>query len=346
MRNMIEEKPILAITMGDPAGVGPEIIAKALSREESRREARLLVVGDGAIMERAVELTGVSLRIARVREPWETGDDPEVLYLMDLENVEREQFEYGKLSPMCGRAAYEAIERAIELALAGEVAANVTAPINKEALKLAGINYAGHTEIYADKTGTADYAMMLVHEGLHVVHVSTHVSLREACDLVSRERVEKVGLLAQEALQRLGVAKPRIAVAGLNPHAGENGMFGREELEEIRPALDALRESGVDAVGPLSPDTLFPRAVAGEYDCVVVMYHDQGHIPLKLLGFRYDSGTGSFADVKGVNVTLGLPIVRTSVDHGTAFDRAGTGEANEASQVEAIRYALRLSGRR
>ena len=340
---MAGKKPILAITMGDPAGVGPEIIAKSVSRAESGRDARLLIVGDGTIMERAIEITGVSLRIERVTHAGDTGDEDGLLYLLDLANVESEQFEHGKLSPMCGRAAYEAIERAIELALAGEVAANVTAPINKEALKLAGINYAGHTEIYADKTGTTDYAMMLVHEGLHVVHVSTHVSLREACDLVTRERVETVVLLAQEALQRLGVAKPRIAVAGLNPHAGENGMFGREELEEIIPALEALRERGVDAVGPLSPDTLFPRAAAGEYDCVVVMYHDQGHIPLKLLGFRYDSGSGGFADVKGVNITLGLPIVRTSVDHGTAFDRAGTGEANEASQVEAIRYALRLS---
>jgi 4-hydroxythreonine-4-phosphate dehydrogenase len=342
---MAEEKPILAITMGDPAGVGPEIIAKALSRRESRGDARLLVVGDGGVMERAIEVTGVNLRIERVADPGRTGDRADTLYLLDLRNVERGGFEYGKLSPACARAAYEAIERAIELSLAGEVAGNVTAPINKEALQLAGINYAGHTEIYADKTGTTDYAMMLVHQGLHVVHVSTHVSLREACDLVTRERVEKVVLLARDALRRLGAARPKLAVAGLNPHAGENGMFGREELEEIVPALEAMRERGIDVLGPISPDTLFPRAAAGEYDCVIAMYHDQGHVPLKLLGFRYDAESGGFADVKGVNVTLGLPIVRTSVDHGTAFDRAGTGTANEASQVEAIRYAARLCKR-
>ena len=337
-----EQRPILALTMGDPAGVGPEIIVKALALPEAREEARLLVVADGEVIERAVEIVGSPLRIQRVGHPGETGEDPKVLYLYDLDNVDRESFSYGELSPMCGRAAYESIERAIEFATTGEVEANVTAPINKEALKLAGIDYAGHTEIYADKTGTRDYAMMLVHEGLHVIHVSTHVSLREACDLVSRERVGKVVDLADQALRHLGVTEPRIAVAGLNPHAGENGMFGREEIEEIQPALEEARARGINAIGPLPPDTLFPRAAGGEYDCVVVMYHDQGHIPLKLLGFRYDSGTGGFTDVKGVNVTLGLPIVRTSVDHGTAFDRAGTGEANEASEVEAIRYAAKL----
>ena len=336
-------KPVLAITMGDPAGVGPEIIAKAASHGESRAEARLLVVGDGEIMERAVAVTRSPLTVRRVTEAAETGDDPGVLYVLDLANVERDRFCYGELSPMCGRAAYESVERAIELALRGEVAGTVTAPINKEALKLAGVQYPGHTEIFADKTGTSDFTMMLVHEGLHVVHVSTHVPLREACDLVTRSRVQKVLELGQEALKRLGIEGPRLAVAGLNPHAGENGLFGREELDEIIPAIEAARRRGIDARGPLSPDTLFPRAAAGEFDCVVAMYHDQGHIPLKLLGFRYDPAAGGFTEVKGVNVTLGLPIVRTSVDHGTAFDRAGTGEADEASQVEAIRYAAKLA---
>lgn len=341
-----EEQPILAITMGDPGGVGPEIIVKALESTEARQDARLLVVGDAGTMKTAVETVGSSLKIERVEEPRETGDDRGVLYLYDLNNVNQDQFAFGKLSALCGRAAYEAIDKAIEFAKAGEVAANVTAPINKEALKLAGLDYAGHTEIYAEKTGTRDYAMMLVHEGLHVIHVSTHVSLRKACDLVSRERVGKVVDLTEQTLRRLDVSEPRIAVAGLNPHAGENGMFGREEIEEIAPAIEEARNRGINAVGPLPPDTLFPRAAAGDYDCVVAMYHDQGHIPLKLLGFRYDSAAGGFTDVKGVNVTLGLPIVRTSVDHGTAFDKAGTGEANEASQIEAIRYAARLSRRR
>ncbi len=336
-------RPIIANTMGDPAGIGPEIIAKALAHAELRTMARFLVVGDRTIMERAVALTGVALNVVTVPRPSDTGNDPGTLYLHDLGNLNHSAFEYGRLSGFCGQAAYEAIESAISLALDGSVEATVTAPINKEALKLAGIPYAGHTEIFADKTGTADYAMMLVHDSLRVVHVSTHLSLREACDRVTEERVARVIGLADEAVRRFGIRTPSIAVAGLNPHAGENGLFGREEIEQIAPAIRAARSGGMKIVGPLPPDTLFPRAAAGEYDCVVVMYHDQGHIPLKLLGFTYDKSAEGFTDVKGVNITLGLPIIRTSVDHGTAFDKAGTGVASETSIVQAIRYATQLT---
>ncbi|MEE8440325.1 MAG: 4-hydroxythreonine-4-phosphate dehydrogenase PdxA [Spirochaetia bacterium] len=338
-------QPIIAITMGDPAGIGPEVVVKALAHPEPRTTARFLVVGDRRIVERAVALTGAGLEVVPVTDAAAVSDDSSILYLFDLDNVDHTAFEYGRLSAVCGRAAYEAIDTVISLAMDRLVDATVTAPINKEALRLAGIPFAGHTEIFADKTGTGDYAMMLVHDSLRVVHLSTHVSLREACDRVSRDRVTRVIHLAHVAVKRLGVATPRIAVAGLNPHAGENGLFGREEIEQIAPAVEAVRAEGIEVVGPLAPDTLFPMAAAGDYDCVVVMYHDQGHIPLKLLGFTYDRSAG-FTDVQGVNITLGLPIIRTSVDHGTAFDKAGTGTASETSMVQAIHYATQLAHHR
>jgi 4-hydroxythreonine-4-phosphate dehydrogenase len=236
-----------------------------------------------------------------------------------------------------------AIDAAISLAMDSAVGAVVTAPINKEALRLANIDYAGHTEIFAHKSATRDYAMLLVHDQFRVAHVSTHLSLREACDAVTSERVGRVIELVHDALSRLGLQAPRIAVAGLNPHAGENGLFGREELEQIDPAVQNARSRGLLVEGPLPPDTVFARAASGAFDCVVAMYHDQGHIPVKMLGFAFDAESGSPAQVRGINVTLGLPIVRTSVDHGTAFDLAGRGVASEASMVEAMRYAVLLA---
>ena len=348
--NSQNDLPVIALTMGDPAGVGPEIIAKALTHRELRAMARFLVIADRAVMERAVAVTGAGLESVPVgADPavgadLAVGADPSALYLWDLGNVDQQTFAYGRLSAECGRAAFESIETAIRLALDGQVAATVTAPINKEALQLAGIRHAGHTEIFADRTGTRDYAMMLAHDSFRVVHVSTHVSMRDACDAVTKERVGRVIRLAHDAVRALGIESPRIAVAGLNPHAGENGLFGREELDQIGPAVDSAAAHGMDVRGPFPPDTLFPRAAAGEFDCVVAMYHDQGHLPVKMLGFAYDHVAGSFTDVRGVNITLGLPIIRTSVDHGTAFDRAGTGTASETSMVEAIRYAALLAG--
>ena len=242
-----------------------------------------------------------------------------------------------------GEAAYRYVEKAIALAMAGEVDATVTNAFNKEAVNLAGHRFSGHTEIYAHYTGTERYTMMLAHGDLRVVHVSTHVSLREACDRVKKARVLEVIGIAHRACRELGIEAPVIGVAGLNPHSGEHGLFGREEIEEIIPAIEAARAMGMRVEGPVPPDTVFSKARGGWYDIVVAMYHDQGHIPLKLLGFVYDRDAGRWDAVEGVNITLGLPIVRVSVDHGTAFDQAGTGAASELSLINAIDYAIRLA---
>ena len=228
----------------------------------------------------------------------------------------------------------------------GKVDATVTNPLNKEAMNLAGHHFSGHTEIYAYYTGTEHYTMMLAHKDLRVVHVSTHVSLREACDRVKKDRVLEVISIADKACRDMGIAKPRIGVAGLNPHCGEGGLFGREEIDEITPAIEAARTAGINAQGPIPPDTIFSKAIGGWYDIVVAMYHDQGHIPLKVVGFVYDREKQSWSAVEGVNITLGLPIIRTSVDHGTAFDQAGTGKANELSLKNAIEYAVRFAANR
>jgi 4-hydroxythreonine-4-phosphate dehydrogenase len=253
--------------------------------------------------------------------------------VLDLANVDADRLERGQVSPEAGQAAYEYIQRAVRLALEGEAAGVVTAPINKEALHAAGVPYAGHTEMLAALCGVKDVAMLLVSGKLRVSHVSTHVSLRQAVERVNVERIMQVVGLTHEALRRTGLATPRIALAGLNPHAGEGGLFGNEESDIISPAVEAARAEGMDVAGPYPPDSVFLRASQGEFDAVVAMYHDQGHIPIKLLGFY-----------EGVNVTLGLPIVRTSVDHGTAFDIVGTGRADERSLVAALRLAAQMGG--
>jgi 4-hydroxythreonine-4-phosphate dehydrogenase len=231
----------------------------------------------------------------------------------------------------------------IELAQRGAIAATVTAPIHKEALVAAGHKFPGHTEIFAHFTGTSDFTMMLAAGPLRVVHVSTHVSLRQACDAVTRERVLKVIELAHDACRRLGIERPTVGVAGLNPHASDGGLFGDEERLHIIPACEAARATGIDVEGPQPPDTFFAKAVGGAYDICVAMYHDQGHIPVKCQGFKYDAKSRAWTSVNGINVSLGLPIIRTSVDHGTAFDQAGKGTASDASLLDAIEYAARLS---
>ena len=242
-----------------------------------------------------------------------------------------------------GLAAYNCVAAAIRCALEGTVDGTVTGPVNKEALQSAGVKYAGHTEIYASLTGTRDYAMMLADKDFRVVHVSTHVSLRKACDLVTEERVYQTILLAWEAMGCLGIPSPRIGVAGLNPHAGEGGLFGDEEILHIAPAIRRAVSEGIPAEGPIPPDSAFARARGGQYDVMVAMYHDQGHIPIKTAGYLMDRKTGRWKAMSGVNITLGLPIIRTSVDHGTAFDQAGKGTASDKSMVEAIRYAAMMS---
>ncbi|MDP9487824.1 MAG: 4-hydroxythreonine-4-phosphate dehydrogenase PdxA [Actinomycetota bacterium] len=324
--------PLVAVTMGDPAGIGPEIIARAFADPDFRRENRALVVGDAGILERAIRLLGLPLQANPVAEPEDAGFEPgtvDVLTETDLP----EDLPFGELDPRAGDAAFRYVERATELAGAGRVAAIATAPLNKEAMHLAGHKYPGHTEILAELTGTKDYAMMLVTDELKVIHVSTHVSLREAIERARPERELAVIRLAEESLRKLGYERPRIAVAGLNPHAGENGLFGTEDAEQIAPAVAAAVEEGMDATGPWPPDTVLMRARRGEFDVVVVQYHDQGHIPVKLMGFD-----------TGVNVTVGLPFFRTSVDHGTAFDIAGTGKADPASLRAALDLARTLAG--
>jgi len=334
-------KPILGVTMGDPAGAGPEIVVMALSRREIRALCAPLVIGDAATMKAAVEITGVPSAIRVIGKPEEAAFKEGVIEVLDLKNVDVDRLVRGRVDPMAGKAAFDYIRRAVELALKGEIDAMVTGPINKEALNKAGYHYSGHTEILAELCDVKDVAMMLVAGELRVSHVTTHVSLREACDLVKKERVLKVIQLTHDALQQMGIAERRMAVAGLNPHAGEEGLFGREEIEEIEPAVEEAQRLGLDAAGPIPADTVFFRATRGHeigkglFDAVVAMYHDQGHIPIKLLGF-----------VEGVNVTLGLPIIRTSVDHGTVFGKAGKGTANPTSMIEALKLGARMAGSR
>ncbi|WP_444659446.1 4-hydroxythreonine-4-phosphate dehydrogenase PdxA [Caproiciproducens sp. R2] len=338
--------PILGITMGDPSGIGPEITVKALMHEKLYSICRPVIIGDAEVMKKAAGLVGAGqIAVHPVSRVEDSCFRFGTMDVYDLNNVQTEKLKYGKVSAMSGKAAFECVKKVIELALSHEVDATVTNPLNKEAMNLAGFHYSGHTEIYAELTGTRDYAMMLADGDLRVAHVSTHVSLRTACDRVKKDRVYRVIRLADNACRKFGIEKPRIAVAGLNPHAGENGMFGSEETEEILPAIRQAVSEGINADGPLPPDTVFSKARGGWYDIVVVMYHDQGHIPLKVLGFVYDRDAGKWNSVSGVNITLGLPIIRTSVDHGTAFDQAGKGTASELSLINAIEYAVRLTGK-
>lgn len=327
--------PLLAITMGDPAGVGPEIVVKALRHAEVYEQCRPLVVGDQRMLQAAAAWLGGHQHAPQI-EPVATPADGDyrsgVITLLNLGNASPDEIRPGRLNALAGRAAVEYVFTACDLALAGDVDAIVTAPLNKEAMHQAGFRqYAGHTELLAERTGAERISMLLTGGALRVVHVSTHVALAEAIRRVTPARVEEVIDLAHRSCLALGVAQPRIAVAGLNPHASESGLFGNEEELAIWPAILHARQRGLVVSDPLPPDTVFLRAVKGEFDIVVAMYHDQGHIPMKLLAF--DSG---------VNVTMGLPIIRTSVDHGTAFDIAGTGKASEKSLLAAIDVAVKM----
>lgn len=340
---MSRRRPLLAITMGDPGGIGPEVCVKALDTEEVYGACRPLVVGDAGIVKDAIRFCGAGNEVNAVDDPARGRYQRGTVDVLDLKNMPLDQLQLGYVTPTQGRASVEYVFRAIELAQQRAVDATVTGPINKAAINAAGFHYAGHTEIFGDKTDTTNYAMMLVDEGFRVVHVSTHVSLRQACDLVRTERVLQVIELAADAVGRLCGGKARLAVAGLNPHCGEGGLFGTEDEEEIAPAVRTAQERGIEVDGPVPADTVFSKMRGGQYDAVVVMYHDQGHIPAKLMGFRYDDKTGVWGSVAGVNVTLGLPIIRTSVDHGTAFDRAGEGTANAQSMIDAIKLAVLLA---
>jgi 4-phospho-D-threonate 3-dehydrogenase / 4-phospho-D-erythronate 3-dehydrogenase len=334
--------PHLAITMGDPAGIGPEIIVKACEKLRARIEAgdlRLLIIGSGAALKNAATVLGTRLDIPEVRttdKGW-----PNLCFLQA--DDEGELIRPGVLSADGGRFAFKAVEQGVRLTQAGRIGGIVTAPLNKEALNKAGYHYPGHTEMLAELTGVKGSVMMLAHGNMRVSHVSTHVALQDVPKRLTPERLRYVIDLTDKALRGLGLERPKIAVAALNPHAGEGGLFGRQDIDVSEPTIAKAVADGLDVVGPVPGDTVFVKLRAGQYDAVIAMYHDQGHIPVKLLGFEVDPATGRWQELSGVNITLGLPIIRTSVDHGTAFDIAGKGIANERSLIEAIEYAERLA---
>lgn len=321
-------RPIVAITMGDAAGVGPEIVVKALAQEEPYEICRPLVIGDARRLNLAATIVDHAIAVTSLDRASAGRYARGNLDCIDLSLIP-DDLPFGQLSATAGDAAFRYLERAVSLAVSGEVDAICTAPINKEALHLGGHRYPGHTEILAALTDTPEVSMMLSAPGLKVVHCTTHIGLIDAIARIDPPLVERTIRRGDAALKRWGIAAPRIAVCGINPHAGENGLFGRdEEATKIAPGVAAARAAGIDAIGPLPADTLFFRAVRGDFDLVVAMYHDQGHCPVKVLGLD-----------AGVNITLGLPVIRTSVDHGTAFDIAGTGVADERSLLEALRQA-------
>jgi 4-hydroxythreonine-4-phosphate dehydrogenase len=339
----MNDRPIIAISAGDPAGIGPEICVRALSDPGLFGQSRPIVICDPWIMKNACREFGIDQEVNVVRHPGEGIYSPGTIDVLQMDHVNRDAFAPGRVSAICGAASYAYVKKAIDLAMRNEAQATVTGPINKESLREAGIPFPGHTEIFAHHTGAANVAMMLADREFRVVHVSTHVSMLDAIGAISTERVLNVIRLSNDALKDMGLRSPRIAVNGLNPHAGENGLFGREEIDHIIPAIQAARAEGIDADGPHPPDTVFPKMKGGQYDIVVCMYHDQGHIPTKLTGFAYNHEKQLWEGMSGVNITLGLPVIRVSVDHGTAFDRAWKGTANPESMVQAIQYATKFS---
>ncbi|MCL6517934.1 4-hydroxythreonine-4-phosphate dehydrogenase PdxA [Alicyclobacillus sp.] len=328
------EKPIVAVTMGDPAGIGPEITLLAVQSKEARERVRMVVIGDlgrlreaSRILHEAGRWPGEPPALRAISRVEEAEYQDGVIDVLDLRNVPAD-LPWGRVTREAGQAAFDYVAKAVDLAVHRTADAIATAPINKEAWKLAGVKYPGHTEALAELSGSPSSAMMLVNGRLRVVHVTTHVSLRQAIELATTERVLERIRLTHRSLEQFGLKRPRIAVAGLNPHAGEGGLFGDEDERQIRPAVERARQEGVDCSGPWPPDSVYARAAGGEFDAVIAMYHDQGHIAIKMLGFD-----------TGINVTLGLPILRTSVDHGTAFDIAGKGIAREQSMIASILVA-------
>ena len=326
-------KPIIGVTMGDPAGIGPEICARALTTPEVQMVANCIVIGDRKAMRQGLKVAKIpNIEINPVKKVAEAKFVRGTIDVLDLKNIEVSRLKIGQVSRAAGKASIEYIERAIRLAMDGKIDAITTAPINKEAIHKAGYKFQGHTEILAARTKAKDYAMMFVSDTLWIMLATTHLALRDVSKNLDKKKILKTIKLAHETLFRLREKKPRIGVAGLNPHAGEAGIFGDEEIKIIKPAVDEARKLGINVKGPVSPDAVFYLANIGMFDIVVAMYHDQGLIPLKLLSFN-----------KSVNVTVGLPIIRTSVDHGTGFDIAGKGWANPHSLIEAIKVAAHFA---
>ena len=324
--------PLIAITMGDATGVGPEVIMKSLAHADLYERCRPLVIGDADRLRQAGAIVGVALDVRSIETPEAGKFRSGIVDCLDLKLIPP-GLPFGKLSPVAGDAAYQYLRVATELAVAGKVAAICTAPLNKEALHAGGHKFPGHTEMLAALTGTQEVSMMLTAPNLRVIHVTTHIGLADAIRKIEPELVERTIARGYSVLEKAGLERRRIGVCAINPHAGENGLFGQgEEAEKIEPAIRACRARGWDVEGPLPADTLFFRAGRGDFDMVVAMYHDQGHGPVKVLGLE-----------AGVNITVGLPVIRTSVDHGTAFDIAGTGQADERSLLEALRQAIALA---
>lgn len=326
------KKPLIAVPIGDPAGVGPEIVAKSVASEEVFEAADCVIVGDKTIIENAIKIVGVDLTVHVISEAEEGDYRKGILNLIDLGNVDMVKFEFGKVNGMCGKAAYEYIAKCIELANEGKVDAVATTPINKESLRAGGINYIGHTEIFGALTGTEDPLTMFETNGMRVFFLTRHVSLREMLDMITKDRIIDYVKRCMKALEKLGVTDGTMAIAGLNPHSGEHGLFGWEEVNEIMPAIEELQAEGYQVVGPIGADSVFHQAAQGRYNSVLSLYHDQGHIATKTLDFE-----------KTIAITNGMPILRTSVDHGTAFDIAGKGIVSAVSMIEAILLAAKYA---
>ena len=326
------KKPLIAVPIGDPAGVGPEIVAKSVASGDVFEAADCVIVGDKTIIENAIKIVGEDLTVHVISEPEEGDYRKRILNLIDLGNVDMAKFEFGKVNGMCGKAAYEYIAKCIELANKGKVDAVATTPINKESLRAGGINYIGHTEIFGALTETEDPLTMFETNGMRVFFLTRHVSLRKMLDMITKDRIIDYVKRCMKALEKLGVTDGTMAIAGLNPHSGEHGLFGWEEVNEIMPAIEELQAEGYKVVGPIGADSVFHQAAQGRYNSVLSLYHDQGHIATKTLDFE-----------KTIAITNGMPILRTSVDHGTAFDIAGKGIVSAVSMIEAILLAAKYA---
>ena len=330
--NMYMEKPIIAVTMGDPAGIGPEIVAKSIADKATFDVARCIVIGDKKVMEKAIEIVGTDLKVNVVESPADGDYSYGVLNMIDLDNIDMSRFEYGKINAMCGQAAFDYIKKSIEITMDKQADAVATTPINKESLHAAEVDFIGHTEIFGALTGTADPLTMFETNGLRVFFLTRHKSLRDMLDDIKKDRIIDYVERCTDALRRLGVKEGTMAVAGLNPHSGEHGLFGWEEVKEIAPAVEELKERGFNVAGPVPADSVFHQAAQGRFNSVLSLYHDQGHIATKTLDFD-----------RTISITNGMPILRTSVDHGTAFDIAGKGIAGAVSMEEAIRLAAKYA---
>jgi len=329
---MYMEKPIIAVTMGDPAGIGPEIVAKSIADKATFDVARCIVIGDKKVMEKAIEIVGADLKVNVVESPADGDYSYGVLNMIDLDNIDMSRFEYGKINAMCGQAAFDYIKKSIEITMDKQADAVATTPINKESLHAAEVDFIGHTEIFGALTGTADPLTMFETNGLRVFFLTRHKSLRDMLDDIKKDRIIDYVERCTDALRRLGVKEGTMAVAGLNPHSGEHGLFGWEEVKEIAPAVEELKERGFNVAGPVPADSVFHQAAQGRFNSVLSLYHDQGHIATKTLDFD-----------RTISITNGMPILRTSVDHGTAFDIAGKGIAGAVSMEEAIRLAAKYA---